>query len=624
MLFIDMETCNGEGVDLTKVGAYAYASHPATEIICLCYALDDGDVVTWELNHAFPAKIKDYITTGGRVAAHNAQFERLIWQHCMPDDLPRPTFNQWYCTAAQARANGLPGNLDKAAKIVGTQGKDKDGHKLMLKCTKKALRDIGDADFWRIAMYCAQDVVAERELFNTLPPLSDDEQYTYLLNEHMNDRGVQIDREFVEKIQTYLASAAEQLNADMSEATNGVVDKFTQVQRLKDWLNAQGYDVETLDKRHVNLDDFDGKARRAIEIRQLGAKSSASKYHTLDVQASADDRVRGMCQFAGAGQTGRFSSTGAQLHNLPRDVLPDADQRIAAIKRLNAQQYRLIYDEPIIHTASRLLRPTLVAAPGKTFVVGDWTAVEAVSVPWLAGNNSELAIWADPERDPYVEDAAAIGSDNRQVGKVVRLALQFCGAEGALKQMAAQYGLEFTDTFVEEAVFYWREANPWVLAFGNHLERCAKRAVNSPETLVEANDKISYGAQWVNDKLVLRCLLPSGRVISYYDVKVVEGKYGLTLSAVKPRTSQREDLWRGIFVENVAQASCNDLLRFAMAGCAGNNWPLVWHVHDEIVLEMEPRAGLADEVKAMMEIRPKWAADFPLVAEVALHDRYTK
>lgn len=306
------------------------------------------------------------------------------------------------------------------------------------------------------------------------------------------------------------------------------------------------------------------------------------------------------------------------MHNLPRDVLADADERIDYIKHVSAKQYQLVYGGPIIHHASHLLRPMIEAPEGRVLVVGDWKAIEAICVPWMAGNTDELAVWA--EGDKYVDDAEAIGETDRQVGKVVRLALQFCGGTGALMQMSAQYGMDLDAQFCERAVAAWREANPWVLEFGNRLERAARRAVRRPGEMFEVGP-VTYGAMQWGDKLVLRCLLPSGRVITYYDVEA-DGRGAL--SAVKPREGVRADLWRGIFVENCAQAICNDFLRAAMAEAYGRNWPLIWTVHDELVLEMALRDGLVEDVRRMMEIRPAWAPDFPLTAKVETVTRYSK
>ena len=633
-LYIDFESASE--LDVTEAGAYAYAAHPSTRITRLGWAIDDGPVHIWRAGQPFPTDIIEAINRDARVHAHNAQFERCMWP--LLGVGATPNRDQWRCSAAQCRAAGLPGALERAAKVAGLElQKDMVGRRVMLKSARGVELTAEEEDV--LDQYCIRDVEVERELAQLLPPLEGDELYTYYVNEYMNDRGIQMDVTFALSVLPHLQRAQEQLNARCTELTNGKVTKITQNQRI-----AQYCDVPSVDKRVVEQykAEMDSHQRALIEIRQLGAKSSAAKYKTMLEQVSPDGRLRGQCVHAGAGQTGRASSKGAQLHNLPRDVLPDADERIAAIKRLSPEQYQLIYDEPIIHTASRLLRPTFIAPEGKTLVVGDWSGIEARKVPWLASKaplkpthqkliDQELAVWSDPAGDRYIDDAMAvfhverdqIDDDRRQVGKVVRLALQFCGATGALMQMAAQYGLDLDARFCEAAVDAWREANPWVLAYGDALESAATRAYASPETLVEVGN-ITYGCTTWGGKKILRCMLPSGRIINYYDVQLKRGRYGQTLSSIKPRDGQRADLWRGIFVENVAQASCNDHLRRSMVECHGRNWPLVWHVHDEIVLEMEPYDGLVDEVRSMMELRPEWAEDFPLIAKVFTTQRYSK
>lgn len=631
MIHFDFESASD--VNLKKVGTYAYATHPSTRILCLGYAVDDEDPGIWWPGDIFPRRLKDAISGGEKCGAFNAQFENLIWINCMPDHVPTPTPQQWYCVAAQARSNGLPGKLDTVAKVLGlVEQKDMDGHRLMLKLSKGTEPKPGELE--RLEEYCKQDVVVERAVHQLCRPLTDDEQYVYYLNEMVNQRGIGVDREFVKHAIEYLDYANDKLNAELTELTGGEVTKLTQVQRLKDWMSEQcGYRITSLDKRVTCSLELEGPAAEALRIRQHGARSSAAKYKTLDLQTSHDDRIRGMFLFAGAGQTGRFSSLGVQLHNLVRDVLPDADQRIAAIKRLTPQQYELIYDEPIIHAMSRLVRPTLKAEDGKTFYIADWKSIEAMMTPYLAENEAEMRVWRDPKGDRYVDDyMAAFGvtdresvtKDQRQIGKVIRLSLQFCGGPGALLAMAAGYGLAFDARTAEGIVDNWRHANPWVSQFGNAMESAALRAAGNPYQQYPVGQHITYGAQYVEDMLFLRCLLPSGRVISYADVEVKENRYGPYLTSVKPRSGTRENLWKGIFVENGVQASCADILMEKMVVSAREHWPLVAHVHDEPVWEMAERDGLEAEVKAMMETRPEWCPDFPLQAEVHTANRYTK
>jgi DNA polymerase len=631
-MHLDFETANSTGVDLTRVGAYVYAAHPETRILCMAYAFADEEPLLWWPDEPFPEAIKDHVMAGGDFYAFNAQFEQLIWSHCLPRSVPSPSPMQWYCVAAQARVNGLPGKLERAAQALGLPlEKDDAGRRLMLKLTRGTPPKPGELQ--RLGEYCQQDVRVERAVHQACRPLTADDRYVYYLNEMINLRGVQVDREFVRQALVYLEHANDELNAELADVTGGAVTAITQVPSLKAWLATQGYEVDTLDKRRVDVTWFEGAARRAIEIRQLGAKSSAAKYATLERQTSSDDRIRGMFLFAGAGQTGRFSSLGVQLHNLLRDVLPDAEKRIAAIKRLSPAQYTLIYNEPIIHTMSQLIRPTLVAASGHILTVGDSKSIEAMMTPYLAGCEEEMQVWRDPDGDRYIDDAAAIyycaredvTKAMRQEGKVVRLSLQFCGGPGALMAMAEGYGMDFSEQQAVATVEAWRAANEWVADFGRAMERAAMKAVRNPGQAVDVGEHITYGAEQVNGQMILRCLLPSGRVISYHDVQWGKNRYGQAcLTSIKPRTGQREDLWRGIFVENAVQATCNDLQRHAMALAAGENLPVVAHVHDELVIETKPRDGLVEQVKRMMEDRPAWCPDFPLVADVSQTGRYTK
>lgn len=629
-LSVDVETCSN--VDVTRVGSYNYAAHPSTRLRLMAWKRHDIDAKgVWRPGWKITKELEEGMRYG-QVHAWNAQFERLIFKHCInPQRLPHPGFNQWRCTAAQARQNALPGKLDKCAKVLKT-----DFQKLPTQIMKKlanALYEPTSEELLELATYCMADVETEHEIFERLPPWTDQELNDYRVNERINDRGVLIDTDFARAMLGKLTLATEDLNKEMFKVTGGLVTAVTQLPKLKQFIQHTG----SLDSAAIEtiLDSgwLTGSAKRALELRQLGSKSSTAKYSQILKRVSSDNRLRGTFIYAGAGQTKRYSSIGAQLHNLPRKVPDDAEERIQAVKDISYRGYKLIYDDaPFIHQASELVRPTLMAPEGKIFAIGDYSAVEAKGLPWLAGEQHEIEAWAEG-KDRYIEDASnvfnkprtAITDDERQAGKVVRLACGFSGKGGALLAMAKGYGLHLTEERASVMARNWHAANPWVEQFAKALMKAAIAAVKQPGTVHQVGEHIKYACEVRGGVPILRCQLPDGTLISYHDAKAVyKSQHGdWELSAIKPSIAARVRLWHGLLAENVTQATCACLMRFALSNISDT---VVAHVHDEAVIEVSDVDHKAQirRIKNKMETRPGWALSFPLVAKVALSKRYTK
>jgi DNA polymerase len=636
--FIDFETASS--LSVKDVGAYVYAAHPSTHIRLMAWAIDNGDVNYWTPGERFPDALTEAVQRG-TVHAWNAQFERLVWSHKMPKDLPAPTFNQWRCSAALARINGLPGALDDAARVLKTQFQKMKFNKDWADVEYPMRREDAEA----LARYCTNDVLTEREIEGRCIEWTDDELYVYQLNERINDRGILVDTAFCTAMTEFLAEESVRLNVKLANITGGAVRKLTEIGKMKDWIfSVMAYLPTSLDKNAVERmlrANLPPSVRRVLEIRRDGGMSSTSKYQSMLDRVSRDDRLRGMFMFAGAGQTGRFSSTGAQVHNLVRTVPEDYEHVIATVKRMQPRQFRLLDNRPLTKLASQLIRPTLLAKPGHMLVIGDYSAIEAKALPWLAGNQAEVDLWASGD-DRYIQDAMdalniprhMVGDRERQIGKVVRLACGYSGKKGAVLAMAEGYGLlDMTPTMAANISTRWHAANAWVEAWAKLLESAALGAVGNPNTTYSVCGKIHYCCDFVAGEPVLRCTLPSGRVISYFDCRAEESQYGgYQLSSVKPRETTRERLWHGLFAENVDQAVCNDFLRHSMVLLAADRFDLVAHVHDEHVAEVPiQHAGIPQylakrvvDFKAGMEERPSWALDFPLTAKVAVSERYAK
>jgi DNA polymerase len=622
-LHLDFETASS--VSLADQGAYRYVEHPSTFIRCVGYAIDDGPVNVLRWPSALPPDLHEALRFA-EIHAWNAQFERLVFERLWPTHLPTPTFNQFRCTAAKARVSALPGALDTCARLLFGQHKTRSSPAWFL---PGPLTE----DAWRLLHeYNMRDVLLERQIDELLPDMSDNDVFAYQLNERINDRGVLVDTELCQRMIVLLTAENERFGAQLTKLTDGTVTSHTQHARLSKWLAQQGVFVASVDKAHVRellSGVLPPDVRRVLEIRQEAARSSLAKYRALLDRVSDDGRLRGAFVFSGAGQTGRFSSHGVQMHNLIRASCADAETAITDVKQKDNKWLHAMRGS-VVDLAARLIRPTFMPAPGKAFIIGDYSAIEARALPWLAGEESEVLAWASGI-DRYVDDARSIfdcspeevDDARRQIGKVVRLACGFGGRKGALLAMADSYNLSLTEAEAQRFADAWHAANPWVTRYGRELESCAVRAFYDPTKVFPARQGVAYASETVGTHRVLRCRLPSGRIISYHDVEGGHDSEGRPqLSSVRARTGVRERLWFGTLMENVTQAFCNDILRHALALIHGEGLPVVLHVHDELVVETAP--GSAERVKELMETRPQWAATLPLIAKVTEAFRYTK
>jgi len=665
-LYCDFETrsrCN-----LLTRGAYNYAQDPSTAVLCFSWAFGDEEVATWRPGQPFPARVLKHIAGGGQIRAHNAQFERLIFWYVLCPDLgiPEPALEQFYCTAAEARANAFPGKLEDVGRASGSNmRKDHRGAQLikLLSIPREDGTFLEDeALMAEMVAYCEQDVRTMRAVSKTMRQLTNDELADYHVSERINDRGILLDKPLAEAAVRYADIETREIQDLVRELTDGAITSVRSP-KMRAWVMSRVGDealrVMTVYKdgekkfsidKHVraNLllladEDPDQVPPEVADVIQcaddLWASSVAKFSKAPGLADDEDGRVRGAYQFNGAGSTHRFSSLGLQLHNYPRKCAK------------NSQDVRdaMVRGEPIVPTygaratdvLKSMLRPSLVPKRGHVFIVADWAGIEARGLPWLSGSEeAEPRLQAFREgADVYIPTAAAIfgcsvetvaedhenGGTMRQIGKVTELSAGYAGGIGAFHAMSRNYGIKVGDDVATRAIKAWRRENGWAVTFWAAAESAMLYALRHPGTEFAAG-RMSY----LYDGESLWAALPSGRILRYPFCKR-DGDDILYLKAAwKPSADAKEwpraRLWKGILVENGTQAICASILKWALAECEKEGIPVAGHTHDEIIAEVPKRD--ADEAKLVlddiMREGPAWAAGMPLDVESKIMERYGK
>ena len=634
--WVDMETKSE--CDLIARGSYNYAIDLSTDVLCMAYAFDDEDVQLWTPDQPFPERVREH---KGQVRAHNAAFERLIFWYVLHVNFE---LEQFYCTAAQARSNCAPGSLEDVGRFAGaSMKKDHRGAQLVRKCCvppfKHTLQDLQD-----LFEYCRQDVRAMRAVSKGMRDLSADELADYHVNERINDRGVLVDVDLCHAAMRYSEAERVEIEARVVELTEGMVTSVRSP-KMRAWVLerlgpearklARSKERDSIDKTvRANLlamenpDEIPPAVAEVIQCADDLWASSTAKFSRLASLADAEDqRIRGAFVFAGGAATGRASSYGAQLHNMSRKSAKEPDK----VRQCLVRGHSVVptFGPRVTDVLKSMLRPALVPASGKQFVVADWSAIEGRVNPWLANSpagEKKLDIFRE-RLDPYKVNAAAtygvayeaVTDDQRQVGKVQELALGFGGSIGAFSAMGRVYGVRFDEPQARRIVDAWRRANPWAVAFWQDLERAYMSAMRHKGHEFSAG-RITY----VYDGQHLWYMLPSGRVLCYPFAKFEGEHLTYAKAAWKPAADAKEwpraRLWSGLACENVTQASAHDILRAALRQVPD----VVLHVHDEIVVETADPDAAKIELERMMTTPPAWAEGLPLAVEAKVMSVYGK
>lgn len=482
-LHIDFETRSV--VDLKRAGVHVYANHASTGIWCMAWRLGD-EVGVWKPEDGgLPFPVYSHVVQGGRVVAHNAAFERLIWNRVMPrvHGLPLPvlTVEQMDCTMARCAALAIPGGLDAAAHILGTDNrKDTAGHANMLVLAKPMPRSPPGAPVWntdpaRLARqleYCLQDVATEAEVDRRVPPLTARERRVWELDQKINDRGVAIDERSVRDAIQVAAAERERIDAELSAATAGHITAATQAVRILKWLQDRGCPVKSLDKENAPLAarwaqrEGDTAAARVLALRKEGARAATAKFNAMLDCLGTDGRARGLLYYHGA-STGRWAGRLIQPQNMYRtDPERDGDDITVSIEILGmdcapaekAAAIRAVTGAPPLEMLAKCTRSMIVAAPGHEYIGCDLSNIEGRLGAWAGDEKWKIKAFRayDQGRGPDlyrvsyarsfgVADPATVSGPRRQVGKVTELSLQYQGSVGAWIKMAANYGVLATD-----------------------------------------------------------------------------------------------------------------------------------------------------------------------------------
>jgi DNA polymerase len=628
IFWVDFETASE--CDLPETGVYNYARHPSTRVLCMSYAFNDGPVMTWRPGEPMP-------DVRGQIRAHNAAFERLIFWHVLGMGIP---LEQFYCTAAQARANCAPGSLEDVGRFAGlSMRKDHRGAYLVRKC---CMPPYNTELLPELIEYCEQDVRTTRAASQAMRELTSEELEDYHVNERINDRGVLVDIALCSAAVKYAADELREIQDTVVEITGGAVSTVRSPS-MRLWVQErlgpealklmQREDKMSIDKNvRANLLAMDDPEEVPPDVREVIQcaddlwASSVAKFDRLRNLACADGRVRGAFVFAGGSATGRASSYGAQVHNFTRKCADDP----ASVRHAMVRGHAIVpkYGRRVTDVLRGMLRPALIPAKGCSFVVADWSAIEGRVNPWLSDKGHKKLQHFRDGLDVYKVNAAKtfnvgyddVNKEQRQIGKVQELACGFGGGIGAFAAMGRIYGINLPEPQARKMVNAWRLANDWAPPFWRDLEVAYIRALRNKGKEFSAG-KITYLA---DGKHLWYCL-PSGRVLCYPFARF-EDDGGITYAKAswKPAADAKEwpraRLWHGLACENVTQATAHDLLREALRRLDG----VVLHVHDEIVIETdEPEAAKA-RLEEVMTTPPSWAEGLPLDVEASIMGVYGK
>lgn len=644
-LSIDIETRSS--VDIAKAGAYKYAQSPDFQILLFAYQFgeDPVEIIDFTDGETLPKELVPALKNPKVIKhAYNAAFE---W-YCLNRAGFETPIDQWRCTMAHGLYCGYTAGLDATGKAIGLP---QDKQKL---ATGKALiryfcvpckptRSNGnrtwnqpwhDPEKWKLFKeYCRQDVVTEHAILARLKqfPMPEKEQKQWQMDILMNAYGVRVDTELIEGA-LYIDGISTQELTDEAIRLTGLLNPNSATQ-LVPWLNEHSRKQETdpdvfqdIQKTTVaealeKPGDLPEEVLQMLRIRQQLGKTSIKKYVAMDTAKGEGDRVRGLTQYYGANRTGRWAGRLVQMQNLPRNYIKTLDYARKVVKAKNYEGLRLLYGN-VPDTLSQLIRTAFIPSEGNKFVVADFSAIEARVIAWLAGEQWVNEVFAThgkiyeataSQMFGVPVDRIAKGNPEyalRQKGKVATLALGYQGGTSALIAMGAlQMGL--TEEELPDIVHRWRQANPRIRDLWYAVENAALSVMQTAQPQAIYGLIFALEGDLVYGQSFLTVKLPSGRKLYYPKPFLKENQFGkLALHYYTVGQQSREwevaSTYGGKMTENIVQAVARDCLAVTLERIAAKHLQVVFHVHDEVIIDA-PMETTVDEICDLMAEPIPWA-----------------
>lgn len=682
--WLGVKGTSSKGKGLPTVGAAVYTEHPSAEVLSLAYNLKDSrGIRTWiPTRHTeLPLDLFYYLQSGGLIEAWNVSFETWVWENiCVPKyGFPHLPFDQLRCAAAKARAFCLPGGLENAGEVLNsTIKKDKEGKRLLnlfsipqdptVKRPSTRIQLIDELiDAEKLYEYNRRDIMAEAEIASFIPDLSVDELKFWQVDQKINRRGVQIDIELVNKLIPIVEKAYMKYEKELFEISEGQIESSAEISKIIKWAKTQEVDLDNLTDEYIQSTlelrwDLPQNVRRVLEIRNLLGWASIKKLYAMRNRCTDAGRIHDLFIYHGA-RTGRASGTGLQPQNMPNSGVPvakcicgkwsvsmsvcyfcgndkiknfeewniEATEQVLELAEYESLELIEYHYENALSVISTSLRSLIIAAPGKQLICSDYSAIEAVVLACLAGEQWRLDIFkthgkiyeatAAKISGIPLDEILAYGKLNkgqphpqRKIGKVAELASGYQGGLGAWKKFKAHHYL--TDSQINDAVKAWRAASPNIVKMWHGLEDAAKNAICNPGITFTYRN-----IQYLKLNKNLYCILPSGRYLTYHNASISRntGKFGNDQIVFDTWVSTRnawlkQDTYGGKLTENVVQAVSRDVFSYAIINLEEKGYPVVLHVYDEIVSEIDRGFGSIEEFEIIMSTLPNWCKEWPIKA----------
>lgn len=635
-------------VDIKISGASVYAHHPRTEIMCLCvadvyrrtddlgYVVDRSSKRLWSFNQ--DAELGDFLCRPDEMLfAFNASFEFLITTKTANINL-RP--DQIYCLQCQALYNGLPAKLeDLSTAIPLAAPKDSEGHKLMLKMCKPQKNGeylYSEELMERLNQYCIQDIEAEAELLEVLKPLPEYELKCYQETLAINMEGIPVDTELVLASREMNQTIGDELQAmypDINLKSHAQIKKFTA---------SHGYVLKSTDKEHVANALADPKlpkpVRDLLQIKALGVgSSSVSKFEALVNFTDKDGKLRNAYRHHGAIRTGRWTSQGVQIQNLPRgekDQLKIVDEIREIIRSGDVDSLYLKSGMRPMDALRTVIRTLFAAPKGYTFVQRDLSAIEARGAFWVS-NAAQLQLFKDFDEgvgeEPYMIFANKLGM-SRSGGKVASLSTNYGIGKDTLIKVSAAQGTVLSDSEGQAIIDFHRSEFPEVKDMWGKLGKAATSAIETPG-IVTAVETPSNPIKFHHDGKHLRMKLPSLRVLTYWDCKLIPGQYGMEITYMTHGSENGKSLgwhrtrtWGGSIMGHLVQGFCACIMRHILLEMRKAGIPSIMTVHDEAVTMVKDDQAVSafEKLGTIMNTPPAWAIGMPIQSAGWIGNFYIK